>query len=91
VAEVEQEVIRWRAQAISRWAAAISEAKEVRRLRQELAARRSDIDEIWHHRDAVMKENDALREGLRQMHASTSWRVTKPLRLASALARLRRR
>ena len=74
-----QDVIRWRAQAISGWAAAIDREGE-------LAAGRAEIHALQDQRRLYAEQAEALQQRIAELEASTSWRVTEPLRRVSGLA-----
>ncbi len=84
------QVIRWRAQAISSWATAMDQANR----EAELAALQAEIQALRHERHLYAEQPMALQEQRRvealegrvaELEASTSWRVTKPLRTASGM------
>jgi hypothetical protein len=72
-----EEVSIWRAEAISRWSTAIAASTELDRTRLELEREKLErlLNEQHYHRE------------LEDLHESTSWRVTQPLRWLSAMAR----
>jgi hypothetical protein len=85
-----EQVIRWRAQAITRWAAAIDQASA--RREAELAAGRAEIHALQHERRLYVEQAEMLKQRIAELEASTSWRVTEPLRKASGmLSRVRGR
>jgi len=60
------------------------------RLDQASAALQARIDELTHERDATQALNKGLQQQIESIHASTSWRLSRPLRSASRwLQRLR--
>ena len=87
-----EEVVRWRTQAVSRWALAVDNEAEMEHLRRQI---RSAEDEY----QALARQHHVMHEGVSGLHgqieefqSSTSWRVTRPLRVASgAVSRLRKR
>jgi FkbM family methyltransferase len=64
-----EQVSRWRNQAVNRWAKALAAETEAERLRAEIVDCRFEADN--------------LRRQVDDLHRSSSWRVTKPLRLLS--------
>jgi len=87
VAELRLVVARWRSQAGARWAAAAVRAAELADLRDELETMSSKYHELagMHHDLHVVMTG--LRHELDELHLSTSWRVTSPLRSASETLR----
>ncbi len=77
------QVVRWRTEAITRWAAALSRSADELKVRQpQLEA---ELRAAQHQRNLLDQEVQALRHRVLDLEASTSWRVTKPLRSASGL------
>jgi hypothetical protein len=91
------EVIRWRGQAITRWAAAMDQAAanregELAALQAEIQASRQENRLYAEQVEAQQIRAEALQRRVAELEASTSWRVTKPLRTASGMVgRVRRR
>lgn len=81
IPELVEQVSRWRAQTVTRWASAVAASAEVERLQRRL-------EEVEQARTG---EAEGLRGLIDEMHRSTSWRATKPLRLAGRLRRAMRR
>ena len=87
-----EEVVRWRTQAVSARARAVDNEAEMEHLRRQI---RSAEDEY----QALARQHHVLHEGVTGLHGqieefqnSTSWRVTRPLRVASGtVSRLRKR
>jgi FkbM family methyltransferase len=74
------QVVRWRAEAVSRWANAVSHSVE------ELHSQcRAEIEAVQGQRDVLDQEVQALRYRVTDLEMSTSWRVTRPLRTVSGL------
>jgi FkbM family methyltransferase len=80
IPELLDQVTRWRAQAVTRWAKALDTESELERLREEVA----DLLRMHHH---VHTELTDMHKQIGDLRRSTSWRVTKPLRFVSGLAR----
>ena len=78
-----EQVIRWRAESITRWAAAIDRTTSSHEA--ELAAGRAEIHALQHERRLFVEQAEALRQRIADLEASTSWRVTEPLRRASGV------
>jgi FkbM family methyltransferase len=77
------EAIRWRAEALNRWAGALAKGPVATALRRQLEALRAEHAELGHQHHLTVQEITAL-------HGSTSWRVTKPLRtVGSTVAKVR--
>jgi hypothetical protein len=90
IPELIEQVTRWRAQAVNRWATAIATRTELERVRAQLQDMSVTIQEV---NDAINEERVELHKviaGLRtqidELHESSSWRVTSPLRFMSELA-----
>jgi FkbM family methyltransferase len=84
------ELIRWRGQAITRWAAAVEQAAanregELAALQAEIQARRQESQLYLEQVEAQQGSVEALQRRVAELEASTSWRVTKPLRTASGM------
>jgi FkbM family methyltransferase len=88
IPDLMEQVTRWRAQAMTRWATAIATETELERIQVEL----EDLREV-HHALMVMhhEEDVSLRQQIAELHQSSSWRLTKPLRLLSELVSGKRR
>lgn len=85
-----EDVARWKAESVERWAISMAEADSLRQLE-------SDIRSLQQHNEALRFENETLRRqidtlqrAIAQLHASTSWRVTRPLRALGGLLASRR-
>jgi FkbM family methyltransferase len=77
------QVVRWRAAAITRWAAALSGPAEELMVRQpQLEAKAQALQD---ERNLLDQEVQALRRRVADLESSTSWRVTRPLRSASGV------
>jgi FkbM family methyltransferase len=81
--ELREQVIRWRAEAITRWAAAMDQATA--QGDAELAAGRAEMHALHHERRLYAENAELLQRRIAELEASTSWRVTEPLRKASGL------
>jgi FkbM family methyltransferase len=81
--ELLEQLIRWRAEAISHWAAAMDRAAANRDA--ELAALQAEIHARRHESQLSTAHVEALQQRVADLEASTSWRVTMPLRTASGL------
>jgi hypothetical protein len=77
------ELIRWRGQAITRWAAAMDQAAASRD--GEFAAMKSELDNRRRESELHSEQVQALQGRVAELEASTSWRVTRPLRQASGV------
>ncbi len=88
--ELLEQVVLWRAQAITRWAAAIDRATADGA--GGTATARAEIRALQHERQLYAEQADVLQRRIDELEASTSWRVTEPLRRASGmLSRVRGR
>jgi FkbM family methyltransferase len=89
VPELIEQVTRWRAQAVNRWANAVATKTELERVLAEMADLRIEIEERYATFDEERVELHKVIVGLRtqidELHGSTSWRVTGPLRFLSGL------
>lgn len=56
---------------------------EIERMRQEISARDDAIRQANSHFDQAVNERDHLASSIQAMYHSTSWRLTRPVRLAS--------
>ena len=84
------ELIRWRGQAIARWAAAMDQAVtnregELAGLQAELQVRRHESQLYSEQVAAQERRVQALQRRVAELEASTSWRVTRPLRTAGGM------
>jgi FkbM family methyltransferase len=77
------ELVHWRAQAISRWAALMDQA--VTNREGEIQALRHERGLYAEQAQALQVAVEALQQRVADLEASTSWRVTKPLRTASGM------
>jgi FkbM family methyltransferase len=73
-----EEVIRWRGQALTRWATAMSDAARATETQAQQTEAHAQLL-------AAHEELEALRRRVLELEASTSWRLTAPLRSASGL------
>ena len=80
--ELRGEVARWRSAATGRWASAVISSRVERELRDELAEAQSAVAGIAEQLRLARAEADNLRRQMDDMRGSTSWRVTRPIRLA---------
>jgi FkbM family methyltransferase len=90
IPELVEQVTRWRAQAVNRWATAIATRTELEAVRAQLEDLHVTIQEL---NDAINEERFELHKviaGLRtqidELHESSSWKVTRPLRIMGGLA-----
>lgn len=60
---------------------------EFRLLQADFATLRRQISEVKFERDGLREENRALRQQLKELRGSISWRLTRPLRRARQLLR----
>ena len=86
------EVVAWRNQALSRWFDAVSNELLVDQLRTEIAHLRMHEANLLAERQVLLDAIQHLEVRIDELTASTSWRITRPLRSSSgALATLRHR
>jgi FkbM family methyltransferase len=86
VASLQDDLVRWRGQALRRWAADCVAADLRLRLdaaQQQLAGAQAELNRL-------QAEQELLRQDVLALHASTSWRVTRPLRAVGATLQGRR-
>lgn len=87
-----EQVSRWRTQAVTRWATAIATETELENTRMALDELRDDHEKLLEAHHELHSAYVSLREQIVEIHQSSSWRVTKPLRLLGGIsARPRRR
>ena len=84
VDELVEQVTRWRATAVTRWATAVA-------LSSEFEGIRAELDELRVLRHNLLVERAGLHQQIDELHRSSSWRVTKPIRLAGGLVNGTRR
>jgi len=70
------EVVRWRGQAVSRWASAVTTAEW--RARQEETQAELVRLQAEHHE--LSQQHHATAQEIHALYTSTSWRITKPMR-----------
>jgi hypothetical protein len=80
-----EEVVRWRTQAMTRWSNAVASSFVAEELRIELANLRESYENLLKERDILIEQVENLSEYVGDMRASTSWRITRPLRFVSGL------
>jgi FkbM family methyltransferase len=83
------EVVRWRGEAVSRWAevmAQIMNAEQAQALQTQVQALEVELQSLQQQRAQLDQEVGHLRHRVMDLEGSTSWRVTKPLRTASGMA-----
>jgi FkbM family methyltransferase len=91
IPDLVEQVIRWRTQAVTRWATAIASETELENARVELAELRNAYQELLEVHHQFHLECVSLRDQIVEMHESSSWRVTKPLRLLGGISASPRR
>lgn len=83
--ELIEQVTRWRAQAVRRWANAIANEAQLEEALRDCADLEDTIEEmhtaIHYERIEARSQIAALQAQLDDLLSSSSWRVTKPLRL----------
>ena len=86
-----EEVSRWRAQAMTRWATAVANTAELLEVRDQLAEVRRQFRQLQEEHHQLFESAGRMHQQIVDLHESTSWRVTKPLRAATtAVTRSRR-
>jgi FkbM family methyltransferase len=87
IPELRVQITRWRAQAVTRWATAIASETELERAQVALQDLREAHQELLdlHHEFHLMAVG--LQEQIAELRTSSSWRLTRPLRLLGRLAR----
>jgi hypothetical protein len=75
-----EEVTRWRSQAMTRWATAVARLSEISDLRAQLEALRLSYAESEHRYQGAAAHAAGLQRKIDDFEASTSWRMTRPLR-----------
>jgi FkbM family methyltransferase len=81
-----EQVTRWRAQAVTRWATAIATETELENTRIAMDELRGDHQKLLEAHHEFHLECVSLREEIVDIHRSSSWRVTKPLRLLGGIS-----
>jgi hypothetical protein len=77
------QVVRWRAEAVTRWATAIG--GPTRELEVQQSQMDAELATARSQRSLLEQEVQSLRDRVLDLETSTSWRVTRPLRSASGL------
>jgi len=85
VAALVDEASRWRAQAMTRWATAIAKGAELIEVRDEMDTLHRKHQELLLMHHLLAQDTTGLQKQISELHHSTSWRVTRPLRFASGL------
>jgi FkbM family methyltransferase len=86
------DVVRWRTQAVTRWATAVANEALVDDLRTEMQGLRDKYQQLGAQHHLLNEQAGGMHRQITEYQQSTSWRVTRPLRAASgALSRLRLR
>jgi hypothetical protein len=83
VEELRREVAVWRSSATGRWADAVISSRVERELRDELSDARVELAGLAEQLRLARSEAANLRKQIDDILGSTSWRVTRPIRLAS--------
>jgi FkbM family methyltransferase len=80
-----EQVTRWRAQAVTRWATAVANETELDATRAQLSDLRDEHQELQLRHHQLHTAYVRVQEEVVDLHQSSSWRVTKPLRLLGSL------
>jgi FkbM family methyltransferase len=80
-----EDTARWRAQAMTRWATAVARLSEVAELRAQVEVLERECAKTRDQYRLLGENAAGLHKQIAELHGSTSWRVTRPLRAASGL------
>jgi FkbM family methyltransferase len=80
-----EDVARWRTESVKRWASTMAEADTVARLRSELGVLQQQNEAFRMTSDVLQQQVHGIQKQVSDLHQSTSWRVTRPLRSVSGL------